>query len=130
MMPSSGTRPRIRLLIGDSVTLGPGKARLLEAIETSGSIAAAARAMGMSYGRAWQLVQAMNGDFVSPLVERVAGGRGGGGARLTDLGRDALARYRMIEQIADAAVADEVEEFSRILLKPNASLSATLPEQE
>ena len=72
-------RPRIRLLIGDTVALGPGKARLLEAIVHEGSIAAAARAMGMSYGRAWHLVQAMISNFIGPLVEWAAGGRGGGG---------------------------------------------------
>jgi len=108
-------RPRIRLLIGDSVALGPGKARLLEAIGESGSIAAAARSMGMSYGRAWQLVQAMNGDFRGPLVERATGGRGGGGAALTELGRDALDRYRAMEAQADAAVATALDEFATLL---------------
>ncbi len=111
-------RPRIRLLIGDSIALGPGKSRLLEAIGDTGSIAAAARTMGMSYGRAWQLVQTMNGDFRSPLVERVAGGRGGGGAALTALGREALERYRAMEAQADAAVADALEEFTFLLKVP------------
>lgn len=112
-------RPRIRLLIGDAVALGPGKARLLEAIGDSGSIAAAARTMGMSYGRAWQLVQAMNGDFRAPLVERAAGGRGGGGAALTALGRDALERYRAMEARADLAVADALDEFAKLLRTPD-----------
>ena len=111
----SSPKPRVRILIGDTVALGPGKVRLLEAIEQTGSIAAAARAMGMSYGRAWQLVRAMNGDFVSPLVQREAGGRGGGGASVTDLGRDALTRYREIERTAGAAVEAEVAEFSELL---------------
>ena len=111
-------RPRIRLLIGDAVALGPGKVRLLEAIGDTGSIAGAARSMGMSYGRAWQLVQAVNGDFRAPLVERAAGGRGGGGAALTDLGREALARYRAMEAQADAAVADALEEFGSLLKSP------------
>ncbi|EDP66258.1 putative transcriptional regulator, ModE family protein [alpha proteobacterium BAL199] len=111
-------RPRIRLLIGDAVALGPGKASLLEAIDDTGSIAAAARSMGMSYGRAWQLVQAMNGDFRAPLIERVAGGRGGGGAALTDLGRDALARYRAMEVQADAAVSDALDQFTELLKNP------------
>ncbi|MCR9177120.1 MAG: LysR family transcriptional regulator [Alphaproteobacteria bacterium] len=112
-------KPRIRILIGDTVALGPGKARLLEAIEQTGSIAAAARAMSMSYGRAWQLVRAMNGDFVSPLVQREAGGRGGGGAVVTDLGHDALTRYREIERSAGAAVETEVSEFSELLKVPS-----------
>lgn len=112
-------RPRIRLLIGDAVALGPGKARLLEAIGETGSIAAAARAMGMSYGRAWQLVQAMNSDFRAPLIERAAGGRGGGGALLTALGREALARYRDMETQADAAVSDALDEFMSLLREPD-----------
>jgi molybdate transport system regulatory protein len=60
----------------------------------------------------------MNGDFRGPLVERAAGGRGGGGASLTALGRDALDRYRAMEARADAAVADDLDEFST-LLKPS-----------
>jgi molybdate transport system regulatory protein len=118
MSMSDRTKPRIRILIGDSVALGPGKARLLEAIEEAGSIAAAARTMGMSYGRAWQLVRAMNGDFIAPLVERETGGRGGGGAKITDLGREALARYRAIEIKATEAVSDEMATFSALLEKP------------
>ena len=69
--------PRIRILIGASIALGPGKASLLEAISQTGSISKAAKSMGMSYRRAWTLVDAMNRDFVSPLVESSAGGRGG-----------------------------------------------------
>ena len=108
-------RPRIRLLIGDIVALGPGKARLLEAVGQTGSIAAAARAMDMSYRRAWLLVDAMNNDFVEPLVERNTGGRGGGGAGLTALGVDVLDRYRRIEAVAAAAAAEELTAFSALL---------------
>lgn len=110
-------RPRIRLLIGESVALGPGKAALLDAIEATGSLSAAARSMGMSYRRAWSLVQAMNGDFRAPLVDLAAGGRGGGGATLSDLGREALGRYREMETQADAAVEKSLRAFSP-LLKP------------
>ena len=108
-------RPRIRLLIGESVALGPGKAALLDAIAATGSLSAAARKMGMSYRRAWSLVQAMNGDFRDPLVELSTGGRGGGGAALTDLGREALGRYRDMEAQADAAVAGALEDFAPLL---------------
>lgn len=111
-------RPKIRLLIGDAVTLGPGKAALLQAIGETGSISAAARAMGMSYRRAWSLVDRMNGDFAGPLVERATGGKGGGGAGLTDLGREALARYLAIEEKAARAVADDLEAFGPLLKAP------------
>ena len=111
--------PRIRLLISETVALGPGKAALLRAIEEAGSISGAARAMSMSYRRAWDLVDRMNADFTGPLVERVKGGRGGGGARLTELGKDALGRYERIEDKASHAVAQDLEEFAPLLRDPD-----------
>ncbi len=122
MMPGRGVQetpgPRIRVLIGSRVAIGPGKADLLAAIDRTGSIAAAAREMGMSYRRAWSLVRLMNIDFVSPLICRTTGGRGGGGARLSELGREALQRYRHIEAKAGASVADEMAAFGQLLRSP------------
>lgn len=108
-------RPRIRLLIGNAVAIGPGKASLLEAIGKTGSISAAAREMGMSYRRAWSLVDRMNADFVAPLVEKAAGGRGGGGAALSDLGRDVLKRYQDIEHKAAKSVESDMDAFAPLL---------------
>jgi molybdate transport system regulatory protein len=108
-------RPRIRLLIGAAVALGPGKVALLEAIGRTGSISAASREMGMSYRRAWSLVDRMNADFTGPLVEKVAGGKGGGGARLSDLGQDVLARYHAIEDKAAESVKADMEAFAPLL---------------
>jgi molybdate transport system regulatory protein len=88
---------RLRLVFGDGVRLGPGKADLLELIGETGSIAAAGRQMGMSYRRAWGLVVSLNGAFRSPLVESARGGSGGGGAILTDTGRQVLDLYRRLE---------------------------------
>lgn len=110
--------PRLRILMGAAVALGPGKADLLDAVAEAGSISAAARAMGMSYRRAWILVEAMNRDFRSPLIETAAGGSGGGGARITAAGREALSRYRAMEDKATAAVADEISAFSALLAAP------------
>ncbi|MBW8306976.1 MAG: LysR family transcriptional regulator [Thiobacillus sp.] len=70
-----------RLILGDDIALGPGKVQLLEAIRDTGSIAAAGREMGMSYKRAWHLVDTMNRCFESPLVEASKGGAHGGGAQ-------------------------------------------------
>jgi molybdate transport system regulatory protein len=111
-------RPRIRLLIGAAVALGPGKVALLEVIGRTGSISAAAREMGMSYRRAWSLVDRMNADFAGPLVEKVAGGKGGGGARLTVLGEDVLARYHAIEEKAAESVKEDMEAFAPLLKEP------------
>src|SRR5947207_1544961 len=86
--------PKIRILIGAVVAIGPGRADLLGAIARTGSISAAAREMKMSYRRAWLLVDAMNVAFRRPLVETLTGGRSGGGARVTELGAEVLHRYR------------------------------------
>lgn len=106
---------RIRLLIGADTALGPGKAALLEAIERHGSIAAAARDLGMSYRRAWNLADSINNAFREPLVQTASGGKGGGGATLTDFARMVLARYRAIEDKAAASIADDLADFSRLL---------------
>lgn len=101
-------RPRrtltLRLTLSDRVALGPGKADLLEAIRDTGSIAAAGRRLGMSYQRAHDLVSALNEDFEAPLVEAMAGGTRGGGARLSTLGQEILAAYRAVEQEAQDAI--------------------------
>jgi molybdate transport system regulatory protein len=96
---------KLQLVCGDSFALGPGKADLLDAIAREGSISAAARAMGMSYRRAWLLVDEMNRCFAERVVETAPGGGRTGGARLTDAGRAALAAYRELEAAA-AHVAD------------------------
>lgn len=108
-------RPRLRILLGQAIAMGPGKADLLEAIERTGSISAAARDMGMSYRRAWQHVDVMNHIFTAPLVDTATGGSGGGGARLTPLGHDVLARYRELEVKAEAAIRPELRAFMRLL---------------
>jgi molybdate transport system regulatory protein len=95
--------------------MGPGKADLLDAIEAEGSITRAARRMGMSYRRAWLLVEAMNASFRTPLVETARGGRRGGGARLTALGREALSRYRAMEAKAAAVLEVDVAAFGELL---------------
>ncbi len=83
---------RIKVRIGDTV-IGPGKVRLLSLIEETGGISAAARDMGMTYRRAWHLVSTLNDALGQAVVETEVGGRGGGGAKLTDLGRELVRRY-------------------------------------
>ena len=93
----------IRIDFDHEGRLGPGKVALLEQIEREGSISAAGRAMGMSYRRAWLLVDSLNAAFAEPLVAKQTGGSGGGGAVLTRLGRDVVDRYRRIERRAASA---------------------------
>ena len=85
---------RARLLHGDEIAMGPGKADLLEAIAKFGSISAAAGSMDMSYRRAWLLVDTMNRCFEEPLVIAATGGKKGGGAHLSNLGAVVLKDYR------------------------------------
>ncbi len=108
-------RPRLRILLGAVIAMGPGKADLLEAIDAEGSITAAAGRMGMSYRRAWLLVDTMNGSFRAELVETTRGGRRGGGARLTPFGREVLAQYRAMEAKAAASVTRDMARFTDLL---------------
>lgn len=110
-----GPAPQLRVLLGAATAMGPGKAALVEAIAQTGSISAAAREMGMSYRRAWDLVETMNRCFVAPLVETTTGGRGGGGARVTDLGRDVVARYRRMEEKAARSVAADMRDLEDMM---------------
>ncbi|WP_336490878.1 winged helix-turn-helix domain-containing protein [Methylobacterium nigriterrae] len=98
-------RLSIRIDIGPENRVGPGKVQLLEMIAEHGSISAAGRALGMSYRRAWMLVEAMNKGFGRPVVEAQIGGKAGGGARLSAFGADVIAHYRAIERAADKAAS-------------------------
>jgi molybdate transport system regulatory protein len=92
----------IRLDFSGTCSIGPGKIGLLEGIERTGSLSAAARALGMSYRRAWLLLHATNKGFHDPVVELSVGGKDGGGTRLTDFGRQLIADYRGFEAAVDA----------------------------
>jgi molybdate transport system regulatory protein len=93
--------------------IGPGKIRLLEAIGREGSISAAGRALGMSYKRAWDLVDALNRQAGTPVVEASPGGQRGGGAMLTEAGRDLVADYRAIERAASRAAGPRLAALLR-----------------
>lgn len=114
---SAAPRLRLRILFGEDAMLGPGKAELLERVRETGSIAAAGRAMKMSYKRAWMLVEEMNAAFSAPLVDSARGGAGGGGAQLTAIGEEVLRLYRAVENAAAASARDEIAAL-QALLKP------------
>ncbi|HET7365612.1 MAG TPA: LysR family transcriptional regulator [Burkholderiales bacterium] len=105
----------LRVLGKRAAAMGPGKAELVERIAETGSISAAARAMGMSYRRAWQLVEALNHDFREPIVSTAIGGQRGGGAQVTPFGRRMVAAYRAMESKASRAIAAELRRFDREL---------------
>ena len=105
----------LRILGGKAPAMGPGKAELIERIASTGSISAAARAMGMSYRRAWQLAEALNKDFQERVVTTAAGGTRGGGARVTAFGLRLLAEFRAMEDKASAAIASDLKRFQRYI---------------
>ena len=108
----------LRILSAKNPAMGPGKAKLVSLIADTGSISAAARRMGVSYRRAWQLVEALNKSFDQPVVMTAVGGKRGGGAVVTDFGKRLVARYHGMEAKASAAIAADLEEFSAHLRKP------------
>ena len=114
-MPKSRAQFRLRINRGKDIAVGPGKIDLLEAIAKTGSITSAARTLGMSYRRAWLLVDTMNRCFKEPVVEAEAGGRRGGGTRLTAVGAEVLQCYRKVEKLAASAAALEIRKIRRLL---------------
>ena len=114
-MPPPKIQFRLRITKGDDIAVGPGKVDLLEAIVATGSITAAAKALGMSYRRAWLLVDTMNRSFRTPVVEAEAGGTRGGGTRLTPLGADVVRRYRAVEAKAAKAGAADLAALTKLL---------------
>jgi molybdate transport system regulatory protein len=105
---------KAQILCGEEIAMGPGKADLLDAIDREGSITKAGRAMGMSYRRAWLLVDAMNRCWAAPLVETSAGGAKGGGARLSETGREVLTAYRALEAAIAGAAHDGEATLARL----------------
>src|SRR3546814_11833 len=118
---TKGHRPDsfIRVHLARANAIGPGKADLLEVIADTGSIAEAARRIGMSYRRAWSLVRALNKAFTHPLVETRKGGPEGGSATLTATGREVLRLYRALEAGATQAIAGDIAAFRKLLATPS-----------
>jgi molybdate transport system regulatory protein len=114
-------RPRIRVLHGGEIVMGPGKAELLTRIADTGSLSEAARRMKMSYMKAWLLVQVMNRNYRKPLVQAERGGTRGGRARLTSYGRRVLDCYREMEQRSLAAMQEPWKKVRRMLKNSPAS---------
>jgi molybdate transport system regulatory protein len=108
-------RFRLRIRQGDVIAIGPGKISLLEAIQVHGSISAAARSMGMSYRRAWVLIDELNHALTSPATSSEHGGQRGGGSALTPVGDDLIRLYRAIERQAFAACAADIGTLTAML---------------
>lgn len=108
---------RLRFKRDDQIVIGPGKVEVLEAIAATGSISAAGRALGMSYRRAWLLVDEMNRGLTTPVVTAVTGGAHGGGTVLTETAHRIIEHYRAVEAAALAAAADDLAALERLIAK-------------
>jgi len=106
---------RMRVNAGDRIAVGPGKIALLEALDETRSITAAAKALGMSYRRAWMLIDELNRSLREPAVASATGGLQGGGSELTEAGRKLIALYRGIEATAQQACAADIRRLLRLL---------------
>ncbi len=107
--------PRFRVICGDKIALGPGKMELLALLNETGSLNVAAKRLGMSYMRAWTLVQTMNECFHEPAVVAERGGKTGGGMKVTDTGRRALALYQEMEATTCKATGPSWRRLKKLL---------------
>ncbi|HBC07258.1 MAG: winged helix-turn-helix domain-containing protein [Alphaproteobacteria bacterium] len=109
------TGARLRVVLAPDVAIGPGKADLLQGVGETGSIAAAGRDLGMSYKKAWGLIEALNAQFGTPLVTTSRGGSTRGGAELTELGHKILDQYRKMEAKTEKAIAGDLIAMRKLL---------------
>jgi molybdate transport system regulatory protein len=116
---------RLRILVGRNIAVGPGKADLLEAILTTNSIAAASRQMGMSYKRAWLLIDTMNCCFAKSAVAAKKGGNRGGGAGLTALGEEVLVPYRRMQSTTRRATTEDLRALKGEMTRGALNVTAT-----
>jgi molybdate transport system regulatory protein len=111
-------RPRLRVMVGRNIALGPGKVQLLDLLQKNGSITKAARKMKMSYMRAWTLIRTMNRCFKEPIVlARHGGAHGGGGAKLTDAGRRVLELYKKMDAKCLRALSPARKQLQKVWLR-------------
>ncbi len=110
-------KPRFRVMSGRIIALGPGKVQLLALVAETGSLRKAAEKLGMSYMRAWTLLRTMNRCFKSDLVVSSRGGRTGGGAQLTPMGKKVLALYLEMEAVSTKACGSAWTKMRRCLVK-------------
>jgi molybdate transport system regulatory protein len=101
-------RVRLHIHLDGEHSLGPGKVELLEGVREHGSISAAARAMGMAYRHAWEMIDDLSQGFGRPVVETASGGHAGGGAALTKFGEELVRRFRAMETATNRAIARDL----------------------
>lgn len=119
---------RFRIDFAEYSNLGPGKIALLEGIRTHRSVSEAARQMGMSYRRAWLLLDSLNKTFDVPATVNSAGGRGGGGAEITPFGLLLIERYREVERKLNSVAGESLKEISaRVIIRGTPKSARKVP---
>ena len=111
MVKIKSQKSAVKIILGNFSALGPGKIELINAIEKAGSISGAAKLVGMSYRRAWNLVDRINHDFATQIIVTNAGGRGGGGASVSPVGLEIIDRYKRLETKAMNCINSDLEQF-------------------
>jgi len=125
----SGTRLTLRVDFGPGRSIGPGKIRLLEAVERTGSISQAGKSLGMSYRRAWLLIDDLNQCFRDAVISAKPGGSRGGGAVLTEFGAELVRDYRAIETAAEVAAKKRLRGLEAALRKSSVAKSSAEPKK-
>ena len=127
MVRAPAVHVRIRVDFDTGASLGPGKVALLEQIQACGSLSQAARVLGLSYRRAWLLLDDINQSFAEPAVVTATGGPRGGGAELTPFGQALIERYRELEKVAEKQAARSLVRIAASATAQRAGLKRRLP---
>jgi molybdate transport system regulatory protein len=117
---------RFRIDFADNSRVGPGKIELLEAILRHGSLSQAARSLGMSYRRAWLLIESLNSYFQEPVTQATTGGKGGGGVTITQFGKSLIKSYRELSRDIAIAAARHLPPIARLVVRNSKSKAKTL----
>ena len=126
MAAANTAHVRVRIDFDSGPSIGPGKVALLERIGVCGSLSQAARELGLSYRRAWNLLDDLNHAFAEPVVSTATGGAHGGGAQLTRFGKELILRYRKIESAAESAASRQFKTLRVPKRSPAAASGGTL----
>ena len=118
---------RFRIDFADNANVGPGKIALLEAIRTAGSLSRAARELQMSYRRAWLLLASLNRSFKTPVARATTGGKGGGGAALTEFGEQLISSYRALDRDISSLAARRLNLIVPAVVRRPSSTKASAP---
>jgi molybdate transport system regulatory protein len=116
---------RFRIDFADNSRVGPGKIELLEAILRHGSLSQAARSLGMSYRRAWLLIESLNSYFQEPVTQATTGGKGGGGVTITQFGKSLIKSYRELSRDIAIAAARRLPPIARLVVRNSKSKTKT-----